>query len=114
MSLFSSLFKKETSVLGVDIGSSSIKIVQIRKKRGRAVLETYGELALGPYGGVELGRAVALPPEKQAEAIKDLLAAAKTSTLVCGSALPLTSSLIRFITVPMVPEKQLPDVVSIE
>jgi type IV pilus assembly protein PilM len=114
MSLFSSLFKKETSVLGVDIGSSSIKIVQIKKKRGRAVLETYGELALGPYGGVELGRAVALPPEKQAEAIKDLLAAAKASTLICGSALPLTSSLIKFLSIPPVPEKQMAEVVSIE
>lgn len=111
---FSSFFKKETSVLGVDIGSSSIKVVQIKKKRGRAVLETYGELALGPYGGVELGKAVALPPEKQIEAIKDLLAAAKTTTLTCGSTLPLTSSLITFITVPAVSEKQLGDVVSIE
>jgi type IV pilus assembly protein PilM len=114
MGLFSSFFKKETSVLGVDIGSSSIKIVQIRKKRGRAVLETYGELALGPYGGVELGRAVALPPEKNVEAIKDLLTAAKTSTVVCGSALPLTSSLITFISIPPVPPKQIADVVKIE
>ena len=51
MSFFSNLFaKKEKSVLGVDIGSSSLKVVQLRKERGQAVLETYGELSLGPYG----------------------------------------------------------------
>lgn len=113
-SFFSSLFKKEASVLGVDIGSSSIKIVQIKKKRGRAVLETYGELALGPYGGIEVGRAVALPAEKQAEAIRDLLKESKTTTVQCGASLPLTSSLITFITIPPVAEKQIGDVVMIE
>ena len=41
--------KKSGSVLGIDIGSSSIKVVQISRKNGHAILETYGELALGPY-----------------------------------------------------------------
>ncbi|MDE2037742.1 MAG: type IV pilus assembly protein PilM [Patescibacteria group bacterium] len=113
-SFFSSLFKKETSVLGVDIGSSAIKVVQIKKKRGRAVLETYGELALGPYGGVEVGRAISVPADKLIEAIKDLLREAKTTTVSCGTALPLSSSLITFITVPPVPEKQMRDVITLE
>ncbi len=113
-SFFGSFFKKETSVLGIDIGSSAIKVVQIKKKRGRAVLETYGELALGPYANTEVGRAVSLPPEKVVEAIKDILREAKTTTLSCGTALPLSSSLITFITVPPVPEKQLGEVVAIE
>jgi len=68
-----SLFKKSGgSVIGVDIGSSVVKVVQLRKEQGRAVLETYGELALGPYGGLDVGRATNLPVEKIAEAIKDL------------------------------------------
>lgn len=113
-SLFGSFFKKETSVLGIDIGSSAIKIVQIKKKRGRAVLETYGELALGPYANIEVGRAVSLQTEKTIEAVKDILREAKTTTLSCGTALPLSSSLITFITVPPVPEKQLGEVVAIE
>ena len=106
--------KKEASVWGVDIGSSAIKVVQIKKKHGRAVLETYGELALGPYGGLEVGRAVSVPGEKMVEAIKDLLREAKTTTTVCGAALPLSSSLITFISIPPVPDKQVGDVVSIE
>jgi type IV pilus assembly protein PilM len=114
MAFFSSFFKKESSVLGIDIGSSAIKIVQIRKKRGRAVLETYGELAVGPYAGIEVGRAATLQADKIVEAIKDILREAKTTTTVCGVALPLSSSLISFITVPPVPEKQLGEVIAIE
>lgn len=113
-SLFGSFFKKETSVLGIDIGSSAIKVVQIKKKRGRAVLETYGELALGPYANIEVGRAVSLQSDKTIEAIKDILRESKTTTVSCGTALPLSSSLITFITVPPVPEKQMSEVVAIE
>ncbi len=114
MSFFSSFFKKETSVLGIDVGSSAIKIVQIKKKHGKAVLQTYGELSLGPYAEMEIGRAVSLSAEKTIEAIKDLLREAKTSTVACGSALPLSASLITFISIPPMPEKQVGDVVAIE
>jgi len=114
MSFFSSFFKKDDSVLGIDIGSSAIKVVQIKKKHGKAVLQTYGELALGSYAGLEIGRAVALPAAKAVEAIKDILRESKTTTVSCGAALPLSSSLIAFISIPPVPDKQVRDVVSIE
>ncbi|MEK7184556.1 MAG: type IV pilus assembly protein PilM [Patescibacteria group bacterium] len=110
-SLFS---KKSQSVLGIDIGSSAIKVVQIKRKRGKAILETYGELALGPYAGIEVGRSTNLTNEKTIEALKDILREAKTTTIESGIALPLSSSLISFITVPPVPEKQLPEVIALE
>jgi type IV pilus assembly protein PilM len=113
-SFLTSFFKKESSVLGVDIGSSAIKIVQIKKKRGRAVLETYGELALGPYAGIEIGRATNLTADKIAEAIKDILRESKTTSVSCGVALPYSSSLISFLNIPAVPEKQIGGVVAIE
>ena len=106
--------KKAQSVIGIDIGSSAIKVVEIKKKRGHAVLKTYGELALGPYASTEVGRATNLTPDKLAIAVKDILREAKTTTSVCGTALPLSSSLISFISVPPVPEKQLAEVISIE
>ncbi len=112
--LLSFFAKKEQSVIGVDIGSSAIKVVQVKKKRGRVVLETYGELALGPYAGFEVGRATNLPPEKIAEALKDILREAKTTTKAAGVALPLASSLISFVNIPQVQEKQLADVIALE
>ncbi len=113
-SLFSLFGKKEESVIGVDIGSSAIKVVQVRKKRGKVVLETYGELSLGPYAASEVGRATNLPPEKLAEALKDILRESKTTTVAAGVALPLASSLISFVNIPQVAEKQLPDVIGLE
>lgn len=114
-SIFSSLFaKKNKSVLGIDIGSSAIKVVQIKRKHGRAVLETYGELALGPYAGVEVGRSTKLPNEKIIEALRDILREAKTTTVASGVSLPLSSSLITFISIPQVPEKQLAEVINLE
>jgi type IV pilus assembly protein PilM len=111
---FSFFTKKEQSVIGVDIGSSAIKVVQVKKKRGRVVLETYGELSLGPYGEVEVGRATNLPPEKLAEALKDILRESKTTTLAGGVALPLASSLISFVSLPPVDEKKLGEIVPLE
>jgi type IV pilus assembly protein PilM len=110
-----SLFrKKERSVVGIDIGSSSIKVVQLRKKRGAAVLETYGELSLGPYAGVEIGRATQLPPEKLAEALSDIITEANVTTKSAGISIPISASLISLITMPALDESQLKKMVPIE
>jgi len=101
MSFFSSLFaKKESSVLGVDIGSSSLKVVQLRKDHGKAVLETYGELALGPYGGGEVGQATNLSAEQITETLKDLLREAKVTTKNCGVSIPFARSLLTLVNLP--------------
>lgn len=101
MSFLGNFFKpKEKSVLGVDIGSSSLKVVQLRKEKGKAVLETYGELALGPYGGSEVGQATNLPAEQIAETLKDLLREAKTTTTNAGVSIPFARSLLTLVNLP--------------
>jgi type IV pilus assembly protein PilM len=101
MSFFSDLFaKKGGSVLGVDIGSSSLKVVQLRKEKGQAVLETYGELALGPYGGSEVGQATNLSAEQITETLKDLLREAKVTTTSCGVSIPFARSLLTLVELP--------------
>lgn len=101
MSFFSNLFaKKEKSVLGVDIGSSSLKVVQLRKEGGKAVLETYGELALGPYGGKEVGQATNLSVEQITDTLKDLLREAKVTTNNCGVSIPFARSLLVLVDLP--------------
>lgn len=112
---FKNLFKKtEDSVIGVDIGPSSIKVVQLKKKKGRAVLVTYGALALGPYAGIEVGRATHLPPEKISEALIDLLREASVTTKKSGLSIPMSSSLLSIIEVPAADEKQLAQIIPIE
>lgn len=108
------LQKTGGSVLGIDIGSSSIKVVQLRREKGAAILETYGELALGPYAGVETGRATHLAPEKLAEALKDIMAEANVTTKTCGVSIPFSSSLISLIDMPALDQSQLAKMIPIE
>ncbi len=105
---------KPKSVLGIDVSSSTIKVVQLGRVKGRAVLETYGALALGPYAGVEPGKVTSLSPDKIGEALIDLLKEAKTSTTACGIAIPLSSSLINVISMPNVGEAKLKEMVPLE
>ena len=118
MTFFSKIFdkKEEPSVLGIDIGSSAIKIVQIKKKRGQAILETYGELALGPYGGHGIGQAVVLPTEKISEALANLIKEKEVNitTNKCGLSIPFASSLMSLVEMPQVSDKQLAIMVPIE
>jgi type IV pilus assembly protein PilM len=92
--------KKSKSVVGVDIGSSSLKVVQLRKERGVAVLETYGELSLGPYGGVEVGQATNLPAAKVGETLADLLREAKVTTADAGVSIPFSRTLLTLVELP--------------
>ena len=114
---FSNLMgKKGQSVLGIDIGSSSIKVVQISRKNGHAVLETYGELSLGPYAGKGVGEATNLPLEKIIEAVGDLLREKEVNitTKICGMAIPFASSLMAVVEMPALPQKQLAEMVPLE
>lgn len=117
MAFFSKYFEeKSVSALGIDIGSSAIKIVQVKRKNGQAVLETYGELALGPYAGLGVGQAVMLPPEKVAQAIMDLMKEKEVNitTRKCGISIPFASSLMSVIEMPEVSSKQLSVMVPME
>ncbi|OGG68862.1 hypothetical protein A3H77_01800 [Candidatus Kaiserbacteria bacterium RIFCSPLOWO2_02_FULL_56_11] len=100
MAFFGLFGYKSKSVLGVDIGSSSLKVVQLKKQSGKAVLETYGELALGPYAGLEVGQATNLPADKIAETLRDLLREAKVTTKECGVGIPLARSLLTSVELP--------------
>ncbi|OHA88700.1 MAG: hypothetical protein A2653_00155 [Candidatus Zambryskibacteria bacterium RIFCSPHIGHO2_01_FULL_43_25] len=114
---FSKLFKKqEGSVLGVDIGSSAIKVIQLKKKGSKAILETYGELALGPYAGVEIGQATNLSTDKIVEALYDLMREKEVNltTNKCGISIPFSSSLMTLIEMPKLSYKQLGAMVPLE
>jgi type IV pilus assembly protein PilM len=112
---FSSLFSSQAkSVLGVDIGTSSIKIVQLRKEHGRVILETYGAIALGPYAGLEIGRATSLGEDKIAEALKDVIREANVTSNDAAISIPYSSSLISLVKLPASVESQLAQVVPIE
>ena len=108
------LKKKSKSFLGLDIGSSAIKIVQLKKEKGVAVLETYGELSLGPVGGTEVGRSTNLNDKQISSSLLDLIKESRVNISNCGVSIPIRSSLVFEIEVPEMPEKQLKKIVPIE
>lgn len=117
MSFISDLLqKKKQSAIGIDIGSSSIKVVQLQKKGEKAYLETYGELSLGPYGGVSVGQSTNLSTEKIVQAVNDLLAEKEVAitSRVCGIAIPFKASLLSIIEMPSIGEKEMASMVTIE
>lgn len=106
--------KKGPSVLGIDISSSAVKVVQLKKQMGKAVLETYGEIALGPYRNLPVGQAVKMEPELLSQALKDVVGEAKVTTKDAGCAIPLSSSLVTHIEVPALDPKKLKSVIPIQ
>jgi len=106
--------KKGESVLGVDIGTSAIKIVQIKNKGGKVVLENYGALALGPYANLEPGQAAGLSKEKIVEALQDLIRESGITSKKAAIAIPLKDTMISLIDMPDVGEKQLKTMIPIE
>jgi len=106
--------KKDDSFLGLDIGASAIKVVQLKKSKGGAVLETYGELSLGPYADLEEGKATNLTNKQISGAILDLLKESTVNIMTCGVSIPLSSSLIFEMEIPKVPQEQLKKIIPIE
>jgi type IV pilus assembly protein PilM len=105
--------KGEAATIGIDIGSSSIKVVQISKQNGRAVLDTYGALALGQYeeSGV-VGQVTNLPAATLAKALADTLRETNTTSKTVVLGIPSVSCIIFIIQLPAeIDEKELATVV---
>lgn len=102
--IFSKIFgngsTSSASALGIDFGSSAIKVVQLSKKNNKAILETYGSLALGTYGGQQIGRVMNLNTADLSRATLDLLKEASTTSALAGVAIPSSSSLVFMISLP--------------
>lgn len=101
---FSNLFARRSasgqSVIAIDFGSSTAKVIQLRRDKGRIILETYGEIAVGSYVGMAVGQAVNIGLDKMVEACTDLLREANVTTKIGALAIPLRSSLLVVLDIP--------------
>lgn len=100
--IFGSLLggNKEGVTVGIDIGSSSIKVVQLKKERGRIVMDTYGEIALGPLVGKTIGEPITFDKEVIAKALKELLREANITSSNAIVSIHSNSSLIVIMEIP--------------
>ncbi len=115
-SLFSPKKKATTpeSVVGIDFGSSSIKVVEVELRKDILVLKTYGELQLGPYAKTDLGNIALLDERQKTQALTDIMkeagVAAKTGVL----SLPLSSSFVTIMSLTAKPDEDVEPRVRIE
>ncbi len=110
--MFSSAHKGST--VGIDIGSASIKVVEIEKVNEKAVLLNYGELSIGPRAGFAIGQATNLPTDKLAEALRDLLKETGISSKHAVFAIPFSASLLSVVELPDVSAKELNSMIPFE
>jgi len=107
--------KAKNEAVGIDIGSSSIKVVQLKKKNGKAVLETYGIISLGPYANSDVGVVTILKTEDIARALLDVIKESNVTTKFAVMAIPSLSSLIFTISLPStINDAELPKIIPIE
>ncbi|MEN9920453.1 MAG: hypothetical protein RL538_346 [Candidatus Parcubacteria bacterium] len=86
-------------VVGIDIGSSSIKVVELQDKKGVVTLSTYGELQLGPYAQKQIGESVVLTAKQEQEALVDVLRESAVSAKSAVFAMPLSSSFVTNVSI---------------
>ncbi len=108
--------RKDNVAVGIDIGTSSIKVVELKHEGGRAVLETYGALALGQYGeGGIIGQVTNLDAETLATALKDVLRETTIASTNVVLGIPSASCIIFIIQLPAeIEERDLATVIPAE
>jgi len=105
------LFKKKKEVVGIDIGSSSVKVVQLKDNKGSFQLLNVGISPLPPEAIVDN---TLMDSSSIATVIKELVASLgiKIKDVVCS--ISGNSVIIRKIVLPAMPQEELEDQISWE
>jgi len=102
---------KPKSCVGVDIGTSSIKVVQLKKSEERYELETYGELQT--YGYLEKlndpfqTKSLKLLESQVVEMLGRIIKEAEVNTKQATMSIPVFSSFISVVDLPPMAESEL-------
>jgi len=100
--------------IGIDVGASSVKVVELEDVENAIILKSYGELQLGPYGEKSLGEAVELESQKIVEAIVDVVREAGILAKEGVMAIPLSSSFMTVIPITAVTPEELASKIPVE
>ena len=109
--------KKPKTRLGLDLGSSTIKLVEISSGRTKPKLETYGLAQIKPKNVFEdggQGYLKILSDKEISQVIKDLLRQTKTKTNIAYVSLPVFATFSTLIDLPMMPEEEMASAIPFE
>lgn len=96
-------FSHSKSKLGIDIGTSTIKIVQLKKENGKILLETYGMVNAAREMAIMQNDVVS----QTADILKNLLLEARTNTKKVVASLPNNIVFVSVINMPHLSEKEM-------
>lgn len=105
------LFSKSKSHLGVDIGTSNIKIVQLKPKDNRFVLETYGLVNVAYQLGSKEG---ASSISQTASLLKNLIKKSGATAHNVVASLPNNVVFTSVVEMPRIPEHELRQAIEFE
>jgi Tfp pilus assembly PilM family ATPase len=100
--------------VGIDIGESSLKLVDIVRDNDTLVLNNYTELQLGKYAGKENGDIVKLGDNELRNAMSDLYMASKSDCRNITVGIPMSSCQMRTIKFPIKTKPFLKDLIDLE
>lgn len=103
-----------TTTVGIDIGSASVKVVEIEETPETVMLRTYGELQLGPYDTKSLGETVMLGEQKTVEAVTDVLRESGVKGKHGALSMSLASSFLTVIPVMAGPNEDMATRIPVE
>lgn len=92
------------SILGIDLGSNSIKVVELLKRGNDIVLSSLGSIPTPPRG---LNSDIPLDEQAVVEVLSKLLKEMKTTSKVVHASLPESQVFTRVIDIPNLTEKEL-------
>lgn len=112
-----SLFRSG-SYVGIDIGSDSVKVVELKKDRERATLKTYGELKSARYfqKGTSIGTGgfIGYSDQSIIELLTDVLREANVTTHQAIFSIPATSSFLTVVKLPLMRLDEIAAVIGFE
>ena len=111
-SFFSRFGKNRKGVIGIDIGSSTIKIVHLINVKGVSTFANYSSWVLSSQE--EYGKAVPHDEDKIVEDMKRTLKEMKVDTTTAGVSIPFRSSFTTLIEIPAVPDSEVAKIIPFE
>ncbi len=105
------LFKKQKSQLGIDIGTSNIKLVELKPTDKNLVLQTYG---IANVSFNLTGKDSAPSINQTAAVIKELMKRAGVTTSKAVASLPNSSVFTSLIELPKIPQNELKSAIEFE
>jgi len=105
------LFSETKRSLGLDVGTASVKLVQLAMEGGRLKLETYGEVWVMPRGSGTGASNFSLPNEEIGAIVSELVKATKAKPTNVTAAIPIFSSFVTIFELPALSETELADAI---